>query len=256
MYRFDHGWRRIQLPNVFPVCGLPNSRSHVPLSDAPKDHLLPRCNFFLVSLVRTNLGVTEEPIWRGDRISVESRAHGFLRHAEVSTTTRMVLSTKRNHCRSEPHNPVWLVRSSTRRLEEYLAPNLVAEAAIDFGIGWNDDRVRLAIAEAGLLDGRPTSQLAEAIAAAVAAVPELDDKSLNDRASSAEIEQRIRATTAEFHALQAPQRPTYVLENEIGDRVVFSGIVRPDPLIATIGAMLADAKAQQDYDKSHEPMPR
>jgi predicted DsbA family dithiol-disulfide isomerase len=166
------------------------------------------------------------------------------------------MPTKRNHCRSEPHNPVWLVRSSTRRLEEYLAPNLVAEAAIDFGIGWNDDRVRLAIAEAGLLDGRPTSQLAEAIAAAVAAVPELDDKSLNDRASSAEIEQRIRATTAEFHALQAPQRPTYVLENEIGDRVVFSGIVRPDPLIATIGAMLADAKAQQDYDKSHEPMPR
>ena len=95
-----------------------------------------------------------------------------------------------------------------------------------------------------------------AIAAAVAAVPELDDKSLNARASSAEIEQRIRATTAEFHALQAPQRPTYVLENEIGDRVVFSGIVTPDPLIATIGAMLADAKAQQDYDKSHEPMPR
>jgi predicted DsbA family dithiol-disulfide isomerase len=142
------------------------------------------------------------------------------------------------------------------QLQEYLAPNLVAEAAIDFGIGRNDDRVRLAIAEAGLLDGRPTSQLAEAIAAAVAAVPELDDKSLNDRASSAEIEQRIRATTAEFHALQAPQRPTYVLENEIGDRVVFSGIVRPDPLIATIGAMLADAKAQQDYDKSHEPMPR
>jgi len=142
------------------------------------------------------------------------------------------------------------------QLEEYLAPNLVAEAAIDFGIGRNDDRVRLAIAEAGLLDGRPTSQLAEAIAAAVAAVPELDDKSLNARASSAEIEQRIRATTAEFHALQAPQRPTYVLENEIGDRVVFSGIVTPDPLIATIGAMLADAKAQQDYDKSHEPMRR
>jgi hypothetical protein len=142
------------------------------------------------------------------------------------------------------------------QLQEYLAPNLVAEAAIDFGIGRNDDRVRLAIAEAGLLDGRPTSQLAEAIAAAVAPVPELGDKSLNDRASSAEIEQRVRATTAEFHALLAPQRPTYVLENAIGDRVVFSGIVGPDPLIATIGAMLADAQAQQDYDKSHEPMPR
>jgi hypothetical protein len=47
-----------------------------------------------------------------------------------------------------------------------------------------------------------------------------------------------------------------VSENKIGDRVVFSGIVRPEPLIATIGAMLADIKAQQDYDKSHEPMPQ
>jgi predicted DsbA family dithiol-disulfide isomerase len=141
------------------------------------------------------------------------------------------------------------------QLEEYLAPNLVAEAAIDFGIGRNDDRVRLAIAEAGLLRGRPTSQLAEAVAAAVAAVPELDEKSLSKRAASTEIEQRIRATTAEFHALQALQRPTYVLENAIGDRVVFSGIVRPEPLIVTIEAMLADVKAQQDYDKSHEPMP-
>src|ERR1700730_12501321 len=116
MYRFAHDRRQIELPNQFPVCGLPNFRSHVPLPDAPKDHLLPRCNFFLVSLVRTNLGVTEKPIWRACRISVESRAHGFLRHAEVSTTTRMVLSTKRNHGRSEPYNPVWLVRSSTRRV--------------------------------------------------------------------------------------------------------------------------------------------
>jgi len=139
-------------------------------------------------------------------------------------------------------------------IEEYLAPNLVAEAAIDFGR--NDDRVRLAIAEAGLLHGRPTSRLAEVIAAAVAAAPELESKSLSDRACNTEIERRIRATTAEFHALSAPQRPTYVLENEIGDRVVFSGIVRPEPLIATMEAMLADAKAQRNYDKSHEPMPR
>ncbi len=140
-------------------------------------------------------------------------------------------------------------------LEEYLAPNLVAEAAIDFGVGRNDDRVRLAIAEAGLLDGRPTSQLAEAIAAALAAMPELDAKSLRDRACTAEIEQRIRATTAEFHALQATQRPTYVLENQIGDRVVFSGIVKLEPLVITIEAMLADTKTQQAYDQSHEAMP-
>jgi predicted DsbA family dithiol-disulfide isomerase len=140
-------------------------------------------------------------------------------------------------------------------LDEYLAPNLVVEAAIDFGIGRSDDRVRIAIAEAGLLQGRPTSKLAEAVAIAVAAVPELEPKSLSDHASSPQIEQRIRATTAEFHALQVTQRPTYLLENQIGDRVVFSGIAKPQPLIAAIEQMLADAKAQQEYDENHEPMP-
>jgi hypothetical protein len=141
------------------------------------------------------------------------------------------------------------------KLGEYLAPNLVAEAATDFGVGRDDDRVRIAIAEAGLLQGRPTSLLAEAVAIAVAAVPELDPTSLNQRASSLEIEQRIRATTAEFHALQATQRPTYLLENRIGDRAVFSGVAKPGPLIATVDQMLADAKAQKEYDESHDPMP-
>jgi len=140
-------------------------------------------------------------------------------------------------------------------LDEYLAPNLVTEAAIDFGVGRNDDRVRLAIAEAGLLHGRPTSQLGEAVVIAVAAVPGLESKSLGDRASSSEVEQRIRTTTAEFHSLQVTQRPTYVLENEIGDRVIFSGIAKPEPLIATIEQMLADTEAQHAYDKGHPPMP-
>lgn len=116
-------------------------------------------------------------------------------------------------------------------LDEYLAPNLVAEAAIDFGVGRNDDRVRLAIAEAGLLHGRPTSRLMEAVAIAVVAAPELEAKSLGERASSPEVERRIRTTTAEFHSLQVTQRPTYVLENEIGDRVIFSGIAKPEPLV-------------------------
>jgi predicted DsbA family dithiol-disulfide isomerase len=140
-------------------------------------------------------------------------------------------------------------------LKEYLAPNLVTEAAIDFGIDRGDDRVRLAIAEAGLLHGRPTPLLAESVAVAVAAVPSLDPKALSDRALSPEIERRIRATTEEFHAFQATQRPTFLLENKIGDRVLFSGIARPEPIIAAIEAMLTDAKAQQAYDETHERLP-
>jgi hypothetical protein len=115
--------------------------------------------------------------------------------------------------------------------------------------------VRLAIAEAGLLRGRPTSQLAEAVTIAAAAVPELDPNLLTGRARSPEVEQRIRASTAEYHALQATQRPTFLLKSQIGDRVIFSGIARLEPLVATIEAMLADVKAQHDYDRNHAPMP-
>jgi hypothetical protein len=141
------------------------------------------------------------------------------------------------------------------KLDEYLAPNLVAEAAIDFGVGRDDDRVRIAVAEAGLLHGRPPSQLTEAVAIAVAAAPELEPKSLTERASSPEIEQRIRTAAAELHALQATQRPAYLLENKIGDRVVFSGVAKPEPLIAAVDQLLADARVQLEYDASHEPMP-
>ena len=39
------------------------------------------------------------------------------------------------------------------------------------------------------------------------------------------------------------QRPTFLLESNIGDRAVFSGLVMAAPLIAAIDAMLSDAAA-------------
>ena len=60
---------------------------------------------------------------------------------------------------------------------------------------------------------------------------------------SPEIKDRVAASTAEFHALQITQRPAFVLDDPIGDRAVFSGLVRIEPLAATIDAMLADTAA-------------
>jgi predicted DsbA family dithiol-disulfide isomerase len=71
----------------------------------------------------------------------------------------------------------------------------------------------------------------------------LDLETLRARARSPEIERRVRATTAEFHALQVTQRPTFLLEDAIGDRAVFSGLVRDEPIAATIDAMLHDTAA-------------
>jgi hypothetical protein len=66
-------------------------------------------------------------------------------------------------------------------------------------------------------------------------------------AKSAAVKRRTAASTAEFNALQVDQRPTFLLENEIGDRAVFSGIARVEPLAAAIDAMLSDAAAYASY---------
>ena len=123
-------------------------------------------------------------------------------------------------------------------LPEWLAPNCVAEAAKDFG--FTDDRVRIALAHAALREGKEIGDWNVA-GATGAEAGGIDTGKLLERARSAEIEQRVRASTAEFHALQITQRPAFVIDTEIGDRAVFSGVIKLEPLTATIDSMLDDA---------------
>ena len=67
------------------------------------------------------------------------------------------------------------------------------------------------------------------------------------KAKSAEIEARARATTTEFHALKVSQRPTFILESSIGDRAVFSGLATLAPLAATADAMIFDATGYASF---------
>jgi predicted DsbA family dithiol-disulfide isomerase len=132
-------------------------------------------------------------------------------------------------------------------LPEFLPPNCVAEAAKDFGV--TDDRVRLVLMEAAMREGKKVADwnVSAGVAAKAAG---LDENSLLAKARSAEVEKRVRASTAEFHALLVTQRPTFVLESNIGDRTVFSGCWRAEPLIASIDSMLADASAYASW-KAH-----
>ncbi|HEU5246155.1 MAG TPA: DsbA family protein [Candidatus Udaeobacter sp.] len=132
-------------------------------------------------------------------------------------------------------------------LPEWLAPNRVAEAAKDFG--FTDDRVRLALSHAALREGKKVSDW-EVAAEIGAGAGKIDKKKLLERAQSPEIEKRVRASTAEFHALQVTQRPTFVIDTEIGDRAVFSGVVKLEPLTATLDSMLDDAVAYAAH-KAH-----
>ena len=125
-------------------------------------------------------------------------------------------------------------------LSEWLAPNCVAEAAKDFG--FTDDRVRLALARAALREGKQVADwsVAAEIGGEAGAI---DAAKLLERAKSRATENRVRASTAEFHALQITQRPAFVIDTDIGDRAIFSGVVKLEPVAATIDSMLEDAAA-------------
>jgi predicted DsbA family dithiol-disulfide isomerase len=138
-------------------------------------------------------------------------------------------------------NSGWL---EPERKGDYRAPNLVAEAARDFGI--TDDRARLALSHAAMRDGRKVGDLTEAVAA-VSAACGLDPAELRVRAETAEVAARVQISTEEFHALRVTQRPAFLLEDPIGDRAVFSGLVAFAPLSATLDAMLADTAAYASY---------
>lgn len=120
---------------------------------------------------------------------------------------------------------------------EYLEPNCIAEAARSLGV--MDDRVWIALANAELREGKRIGEW-EVAAEVGAAAGNLDRDQLLARAQSAEIEEQLRKTTAEFHALQVTQRPTFVIDSPIGDRAVFSGFANTAPIAATLDAMLDD----------------
>ena len=127
---------------------------------------------------------------------------------------------------------------------DYAVPNLVAEAARS--LGCTGDTVRLALTHAAVRDGRKVGRLDEAVAIAAAA-GQLEPAQLRARATSPEIRATVDASTAAFHALQITQRPAFLLDDAIGDRAVFSGLIQLAPLTATIDAMLADSAAYASH---------
>ena len=137
-------------------------------------------------------------------------------------------------------NPNWFEPG----LKQYLVPNRVAEGAR--GLGVTDDRVRLALAHAAMLEGRKIGRWEVSVAVAAKA-GKLNKAKLLARAQSPQVAARIKQTSAEFHALQVTQRPAFLIENSIGDRAMFSGIVRIEPLAAAIDALLADQAAYESW---------
>ena len=151
------------------------------------------------------------------------------------------------------HSPYMLNSGwfEAERRGHYETPNLVAEAAKDFG--FSGDAIRLAIAHAALREGAKVGDLATAVKVAATA-GKIDAKKLHAAAESKIVIDRVAASTAEFHAHQINQRPAFVLTDAIGDKAVFSGLVRVGPLASTIDAMLTDTAAYATH-KIHHGLP-
>ena len=137
----------------------------------------------------------------------------------------------------------------------YVTPNLVAEAARDF-LPAGDDRVRLALARAAMHDGKGIHELGAAVrVAAAAGEGKITVAKLKAAAQSKAVRARVEASTAEFFAHQLSQRPAFILSSGIGDKAVFSGVWRPEPLAAALDSMLADAAAYASHRAHHGAPP-
>jgi predicted DsbA family dithiol-disulfide isomerase len=135
---------------------------------------------------------------------------------------------------------------------DYRAANYVAEAGRDLGI--HDDSLRLALSTAALEHGQKIGDLKVAVAVAARQL-KLDARELKSAAQSKKVQKRVAASTAEFHAHQVNQRPTFIATDSIGDKAVFSGLVKIEPIAAALDAMLADCAGYQTFTAHHGQIP-
>lgn len=146
-------------------------------------------------------------------------------------------------------NSGWMERGASA---SYTGADLVAEACKDFG--FTDDTIRLALSHASEIEGRKIGRMEEAVDVA-ANKSGLQPKKLQARAESAAVRARVDASTAEFFSHRITQRPAFILEDAIGDKAVFSGLVKIEPLAAAIDAMMADTAAYAAYGAHFGPVP-
>src|SRR5207237_9764408 len=102
--------------------------------------------------------------------------------------------------RSDSYEPV---------LPEYLAPNLVAEAARDLGI--TDDSVRLALSNSILREGSKAIRDVEVAAEIGGRAGGIEKEKLMERAQSPEMEKRLRPRTANLQGRQGKRRTTCLI---------------------------------------------
>ena len=174
-----------------------------------------------------------------------------VRHADIARADGVVLSAQRDDDAFAVHAE--FRRGMNRARASILAPNAITEAAREIG---SDGRTRVAGLCAGRSARRPEDRamgcrggsrrrgrgFAEGPIARARAIA-------RDRATHS------RRPPRSSTACDVTQRPTFVLDTEIGDRAVFAGFAKAAPIAATIDAMLDDARLPTRRTRAHFGQP-
>ena len=99
--------------------------------------------------------------------------------------------------------------------------------------------------ERGVLVGR--AEEAHGVAAAIAGVPLQE---IERRVSAAGLHEKLNAGNQRLAAVGSNERPTFIIENNSGDRVVFKGVWQKDAIVAAAQALHHDERA---YEKAGPP---
>lgn len=145
-------------------------------------------------------------------------------------------------------NPSWIEGPLTGTLNA----NLVAAAAR--ALGADDDRAWVALATAALREGLPMGRL-EPAAKVAARASGLDEQTLLRRAQDEDVFEYVRDSTDRFRQTGLPQRPSFIVTDDIGDHASFSGVWVYEPIAATLDALVADVDGSRAYMLEAPPEP-
>jgi predicted DsbA family dithiol-disulfide isomerase len=137
-------------------------------------------------------------------------------------------------------NPAWRESSD----DTTWWANLATEAAR--GLGATDDRVRLSLARAAMVDGERVGRREVAVSVAARAsglaAPALESEM--DKPRTAE---RMWTSTNDLRGMRLDVQPVFVLRNSIGDAAILSGLFQPETLMRCADEMLAAVDGYAAY---------
>lgn len=145
-------------------------------------------------------------------------------------------------------NPAWRESSG----DTTWWANLAAEAAR--GLGVTDDRVRLALTRAAMVDGQHVGRRDVAVAVAARAAGLAQDDLEREMAQPRTLE-RMWTSTNELRGMRLDVQPVFVLRNAIGDAAILSGLFESATLTRCADEMLAAADGYEAYGAANaEPL--